>query len=105
VFNADITDAVSAVDHFLATAVFFATIQGSATAADQIVARFLWELIDDAQTANWSGISTAQAAGWATINDAQSGAWSTVNNAQTPGWTVVYDAQSGTWTVIGTDNV
>ena len=81
-FNAPIVEAVSAVDAFLAAAVFIATVQGGATAADQVVCRFLWELIDDSQSAGWT----------------------TINDAQTPGWTTINDAQTNTWTVIGTDN-
>jgi hypothetical protein len=55
------------VDAFLAAAVLFATVQGSATAADQVVARFLWNLIDGSQSP-----------GWTTINDAQSTTWTVI---------------------------
>jgi hypothetical protein len=81
-FTAPVVESVSAVDAFLAAAVFIATVQGGATAADQVVCRFLWELIDDSQNANWT----------------------TINDAQAPGWTTIDTAQTNPWTVIGTDN-
>jgi hypothetical protein len=81
-FTAPVVESVSAVDAFLAAAVFIATVQGGATAADQVVCRFLWELIDDSQNAGWT----------------------TINDAQAPGWTTIDTAQTNPWTVIGTDN-
>ena len=66
-FNAPIAETVSAVDAFLAAAVFIATVQGSATAADQVVCRFLWELIDDSQSPGWTTINDAQPTTWTVI--------------------------------------
>jgi len=66
------------LDSLLASAVFLATIQDSAVGADVILARFLWEIINDAQTANWGTINAAQTAGWAEVNTAQSTTWQTV---------------------------
>ena len=63
------------VDSVLAYAIFIANIQAGATAADQIVGAFLWNIINDAQTANWGSANTAQAAGWTQINDTQTTNW------------------------------
>jgi hypothetical protein len=97
-------ESVSAVDAFLASAVLFAAVQDGAVGVDTIVARFLWELIDDAQSANWATIGDAQTPNWATLTTAQTASWATINDTQTPGWTTIDDAQSGFWAVIGTDN-
>ena len=70
------SDTVQAVDSILAYAVFIANIQAGATAADQIVGAFLWNIINDAQTANWGSVNTAQVAGWTQINDAAPTTWS-----------------------------
>jgi hypothetical protein len=62
----------------LALAVFFATMTDGAVGVDQIAARLLWEIINDAQNP-----------GWNTINDAQNPGWNTINNAQPTSWSVV----------------
>jgi hypothetical protein len=77
-----------------------ATITEGAVAADQLVARYLWELIDDAQTVNWGAIGTNQTSQWGTISNAQAISWSALNTNVPPGWTVVYDEQTASWQVI-----
>jgi hypothetical protein len=62
----------------LASAVFLATIQEGAGGADVILARFLWEIINDAQATNWATINSAQTVTWAEINTSQSTTWQTV---------------------------
>lgn len=63
----------------IAAAIKFATtITESATGADSIQGRKLWEEIDDSQTANWQNISSNQTP-----------SWSNINTAQTPNWTPI----------------
>jgi hypothetical protein len=102
IFNAAINESAAVIDTIFANAVLFATITEGAVAADQIIARLLWEIINDAQTADWGNINASQTTTWATTGTAQAQAWQTINAAQTPGWTVVYDGQTDTWQVIKT---
>lgn len=51
-------ESVSASDRAVAYAVFIAAVTGNAVGADQVLSRFLWEIIDDSQTPNWQNIST-----------------------------------------------
>ncbi len=47
--------------------VFLATIQDSAVGADVILAQFLWEIINDSQTANWTEINNSQSTTWQVV--------------------------------------
>ncbi len=51
-------ESVSASDRAVAYAVLIAAVTGNAVGADQVLSRFLWEIIDDSQTPNWQNIST-----------------------------------------------
>jgi hypothetical protein len=101
-FNAAISETAQVLVSVLASAVFFATITEGAVAADQIIARFLWEIINDAQTANWGTINNAGSTTWATIGTAQTDSWQAINDSQNAGWTVIYDGQTDTWQVVKT---
>jgi hypothetical protein len=101
-FNASVSETAQVLDAVFASAVFFATITEGAVAADQIIARLLWEIINDAQTADWGNINASQTTTWATIGTAQTNGWQDINSAQNAGWTVIYDGQTDTWQVIKT---
>lgn len=75
IFNAAVSEEVNAVEQFLAAVTFIATIQAGAQAADQLLARFLWELINDQQLVNWAGISAAQSTEWVHTDDSQPATW------------------------------
>jgi hypothetical protein len=66
------------------------------------VVKSYWDIIDDAQDANWIGIANAQTAAWAAINNAQTAGWVQIPNAQNPGWGTVSDAQDAGWELIPT---
>lgn len=104
VFNAQVLEEVGIVDTFLASAVFFATITGSATAIDQIIGGFLWEIINDSQSGSWGGVNDSQASTWGTINASQSSAWSAVNASQANAWGVTDDSQSAPWNPVKTQS-
>jgi hypothetical protein len=78
VFNAPVSEQASAVSSFLATAVFFANITGNAVAADELIRRLLWEVINDAQAVSWGNANTSQSTTWGTINNSQPTAWTPV---------------------------
>ena len=75
IFNAAVSEEVNAVEQFLAAVTFIATIQAGAQAADQLLARFLWELINDQQLVNWAGVSAAQSTEWVHTYDSQPATW------------------------------
>jgi hypothetical protein len=66
------------------------------------VVKSYWDIIDDAQDANWVEIANAQTAAWAAISNAQTAGWDVVPNAQSPAWGVVPDAQDAGWELIPT---
>ena len=66
------------------------------------VVKSYWDIIDDAQDANWVEIANAQTATWAAISNAQTAGWVVIPNAQTPAWGVVPDAQDAGWELIPT---
>jgi hypothetical protein len=79
-FNGDISEIAQTFDFVLAGSVYLANITEGVVAADQISSALLWELINNAQTADWG----------------------TINNLQTPGWTVISNEQTDTWQLINT---
>jgi len=58
---------------------FYATINETVYALDSLTSRFLWENIDDTQTANWASITTTQTANWAPITTTQDPTWTPIN--------------------------
>jgi hypothetical protein len=97
-----VDETAQAVDAFIASAVFLASLSESVTAIDAIIGRYLWELIDDSQTASWQNIDDSQTPGWTTLNTAQTATWQTINNAQTSDWETIDDSQAADWTNIPT---
>jgi len=92
----------SAIDEVVVAQVFLCAIQETITASDSFFARFLWELINDSQTAGWGNIDTAESTTWATINASQTAGWATVDTAETAGWAEIDSSNPNTWTKIGT---
>jgi hypothetical protein len=70
--------AVASVEAVVAASIFYAYLVANATIADQLTSRYLWELIDDNQTANWQNISNGQTPAWATINTDETANWQQV---------------------------
>ena len=67
-FPGTISETSTATDAVGSVQVFVTFVSETATATDVFVGGFLWNLIDDTQSANWTGISTAGATGgWVTI--------------------------------------
>jgi hypothetical protein len=102
IFNAVVSEEVNAVAQFLVRADFVANIQEGIVAADQILARFLWELINDTQPADWDTINDSQTASWGAINTAQVSTWNTIDASQNTTWGLVDDGSDATWNGIPT---
>ena len=54
----------------------------SAGITDFLVGSYLWNPIDDTQTANWQNVSNGQNPGWTQISDAQSPGWFVIPTAR-----------------------
>jgi hypothetical protein len=83
IYNATVTNTVGALDTPSTNAIFYAAVIAYAGITDIATARFLWELIDDSQTANWVDISSMQSVAWSLVDDSQGGTWTLVNDSQT----------------------
>ena len=93
-----ITSEQAAVNALPSTnAIFYAAVIAYAGITDVAYARYLWELIDNDQTSDWSNINDTQSAGWVEINDIQASNWQNVGNTQSSGWTEINDTQNPGW--------
>jgi hypothetical protein len=101
-FGAAVLEIANALDTLVATAVFLASVSESSQGADTILARFLWEVIDDSQNVTWQNIDNSQTQTWALLNTAQSTTWQNIDNAQNTSWTNIDDAQAPGWNGIPT---
>jgi hypothetical protein len=96
-YNAIVTNTVGALDTPSTNAIFYAAVIAYAGITDIATARYLWELIDDSQTANWVDISSVQSVAWSLVNNSQGGTWTLVNDSQTTSWNLVSDSQNANW--------
>lgn len=78
-FNAPVLEAATATDTPRAAVVFRSFFADAALVFDTMGGAYLWNPIDDSQTANWQNINNTQTPGWTSIND-----------TQTPGWTDIF---------------
>lgn len=101
-FGPAIAETATAQDAILASGEFFVGVSESSLVSDLFAAAFLWNLIDDAENADWGQINTAQTASWNQVDSAQTAQWQTINNAQSSGWTNVDDSQTPGWQNIST---
>jgi hypothetical protein len=79
IFNAAVDETAYAISFVVSSAVLYSSVLEGAVAADEILARYLWEIINDAQTANWTEINTSQASGWGNINTTSSNPWQVID--------------------------
>jgi hypothetical protein len=77
-FEALIEEFGSVTDVVFVTQVFMCAIQETITASDSFFARFLWELINDSQTANWVNTNTSESTTWVIINDSNPNTWTEI---------------------------
>jgi hypothetical protein len=102
-----VSESVTATDNLTNTALVFASVQESITAADAFVRRLLWEPIDDDQSPGWSNVIPTS-----TINDVATfggmvfgdvsfaGQFNETWAPDTAGWTQINDSQTPTWTEV-----
>jgi hypothetical protein len=62
--------AMASVQAVVSSAIFYVYVTTSATIADELTARFLWEPIDDNQDANWQNINDSQTPNWTEVQTA-----------------------------------
>jgi hypothetical protein len=97
-----VLETVSATETMVAVQQLLCAIQEAIAVSDILFARFLWELIDDSQIANWANIDDSETATWATIEAAQTAGWANVDTSESAGWATVDDSSPTAWTDIGT---
>jgi hypothetical protein len=78
VFGASLNESAQITGQPNAAATVSASFVDAATITDATLAAYLWNLINDSQTANWQNINDAQTPGWQTINDAQTTSWTVI---------------------------
>jgi hypothetical protein len=107
-----VDETAQAVDAFITAAVFLASLSESVTAIDAIISRYLWELIDDSQTANWGLVDDSAPTSWNVLDSSETADWTLISTAQTQignSYEVDYFrsvATSGTKTiVVGSGNI
>lgn len=67
VFNASVAEDLLAAEQFFAAVVFIANTADGAAVADQLLGRFLWELVDTAQAAEWTQVNASQSVTWGVV--------------------------------------
>jgi hypothetical protein len=79
VFKPQVQEAVAALDADSTYGTFNVSFVDSATAVDSVIGAYLWNVIDDSQTANWQNISTSQTPGWTVIDISQNPNWKPID--------------------------
>jgi hypothetical protein len=100
IFNAPVVEGATAQDVAATSITVYSSITEAVRGNGVINARFLWELIDDSQTANWNDIGSTQTAGWSVIPTNQTASWTLINDAQTATWNEIDDSQTPGWVTI-----
>lgn len=76
IFNVTLDEVASGLDSVSpAGSTFNVSFSDTGSITDLVVGGYLWNPIDDTQTANWQNVVTAPATTWVDINDAQSPGW------------------------------
>jgi hypothetical protein len=100
--NADLhigfQDSAAAFDRYNNNVHVFAyTVDVAQASTQDILARFLWELIDDTQNANWQNITNTQNPGWVLVSSTQGASWQLLDTTQGSGWQVIDNNQDPSW--------
>jgi hypothetical protein len=75
IFNANLAEVAAGVDTVAGNVAFSASVLVFVTISDEVVGAYLWNQIDDTQTANWQNVGTVQASGWVSIETNQVPGW------------------------------
>jgi hypothetical protein len=77
-------------------------LQEQARFAGVFSARFLWELIDDAQNINWQNINSSTTPVWGLADTSTASNWQNGDTNTPPGWNAVDTIEAGNWQVNST---
>jgi len=78
-YNVSLSGDVSAQDVYIGGGSNSVDVLEVVYANGTFTSRFLWEVIDDTQTANWGNISTIQNANWGAVDTVQTSNWTPIN--------------------------
>jgi hypothetical protein len=79
VLATSLTEAAYAFESEFIGGAFFVTCEATFAVLDTIISRFLWNPVDDSQTANWQNVGTSQTPTWTNVNDSQTPGWTPIN--------------------------
>jgi hypothetical protein len=78
-FKVMINEIVTAADSDVAGGVTFdVEVAESATASDVMAGGYLWNPVDDNQSANWQNLNDDQTPGWSDVDDSQTTTWANI---------------------------
>jgi hypothetical protein len=77
-YNATVANTVGALDTPSTNAIFYAAVIAYAGITDIATARYLWELIDDSQTADWVLVNDAAPTSWAVLDSSETADWALI---------------------------
>jgi hypothetical protein len=108
-FNASVQESSQATDSVSSAATVLASVQENVQAVDTLIARLLWEIINDYEVSDWSVITTSAAATTARDRVATFGgfgfaelAFAGTERGDPTGWTPINTYESDDWAVIPT---
>jgi len=78
-FVSSVNESATAIaSDFAAGQDFDVDITETATVSDQMAGSYLWNPVDDNQTANWQNVDDSQSGPWTPVNDNQSTTWTDI---------------------------
>jgi hypothetical protein len=85
-----------------ATANFIVALQEQARFAGVFSARYLWELINDAQNINWQNINSSTTPVWGLPDTNTASNWQNGDTSTPPGWDAKDTSGTNSWQVTST---
>jgi hypothetical protein len=75
-FVSSVSETATALDLDSAAGIdFVSLVFESVLISDVMQAAYLWNPVDDDQTANWQNVDDSQGGAWTPVDDSQSGTW------------------------------
>jgi hypothetical protein len=68
IYDSTISESATATDAVGTNAIFVSSVSETPSITDTVLGRYLWDSIDDSQTANWQNVNNTQTPGWTVIN-------------------------------------
>ena len=102
-FNALAAETTTATEDINAPgSTYNAAVLVAVTITDNVIGAYLWNPIDDNQTANWQNVTDTQSPGWTPMTNVQAANWQNITDTQAPGWTSIPTPQAPNWTDVQT---